>query len=152
MDHMTHIASVLKSKRDLVKPISICLPNGHMKQVTEVEDIELASGLILKGVFHVPEYKQNLLSFGRLLDDDMLSIKRLDKEICIFQDPRNGKHMLEARRFAKGLYRAEFGAETGVLDKLCINNADSTTDSKLPYTTVHARLGHISLSKIKHIC
>lgn len=105
-DHMTCNSSLLSLRRKLHRNVSICLPDGSVKYVDEIGDIKLTNGLFLKGVFLVPEFKQNLLSVGKLLDDNQLDVS-LDKRKCVFQDLKNGKELLRGTRHEGGLYRTQ---------------------------------------------
>ena len=53
----------------------------------------------------MPEFRHNLLSVGRLMDDVELIVK-LDKGMRLFQDLKCGKKLLDARRLSGGIYRA----------------------------------------------
>lgn len=49
-------------------PLHIALPDGTIKKVQTVGTISLNFEITLSKVFHIPEFKHNLLSVARLLD------------------------------------------------------------------------------------
>lgn len=162
-DHMTYDHSLLSRKRNPVRPISICLPDGSMSKVREVGDIVFDTGLLLKGVFLVPSFKQHLLSVGKVLDEDLNKVTEIDKNVFTLQDLSLGKEILKARRITRGLYRAELiptkdsdasrkcPAPKQEMSLLSAKKIHSEVLNELSFPIMHARLGHVSISKLKHI-
>lgn len=48
-------------------PISIKLPDGSIRQVTQMESINLTPKLVLQGVLYTPNFKFNLISINKLV-------------------------------------------------------------------------------------
>lgn len=53
-DHMTPHLDLLVDRKILVKPIKIGLPDGSVKEVTQVGDLLVCPSVILKEVLYVP--------------------------------------------------------------------------------------------------
>jgi len=54
-DHMTPHLDLLVDRKILVKPIKIGLPDGPIKKVTQVGDLVVCPGVILKETLYFPE-------------------------------------------------------------------------------------------------
>ena len=68
-DHMSPHISLFCSIRVLVKPIKVDLPD----EVTMVGNVKLTTNLTLYNVFYVPDFKFNLLSVGKLLNNQNMA-------------------------------------------------------------------------------
>ncbi|KAK9678096.1 hypothetical protein RND81_11G187800 [Saponaria officinalis] len=84
-DHMTSHLDMLHDVKVLPKPLIVGLPDGSFKMVHKIGKAVLSSSIILHRVLLVPDFKQNLLSVGRLIDDNNLPAV-FDTTKCIFQD------------------------------------------------------------------
>lgn len=71
-DHMSPHIDLFHDIHTLDNPITVNLPDGTSKLVTTIGKIKLSPILIPTKVFHVPEFKFNLLSVGKLLIDNQL--------------------------------------------------------------------------------
>lgn len=82
-DHMTFDINLFSSLNKLAKPVLVALPDGILKHVTSVGDIFLHPNLHIHKVLYVPEFKYNLLSVTKLLNDhDLCDLIYPDK--CVF--------------------------------------------------------------------
>jgi len=66
-DHMSY-ASVGNKER--LKGPKIYLPSGQTSDISSKGHVQLANGLQLKDVLHVPTFKYNLLSISKLVTDN----------------------------------------------------------------------------------
>ncbi|XP_074288054.1 uncharacterized protein LOC141613213 [Silene latifolia] len=69
-DHMSFNIRLMHNVRNLSKPIPIGLPDGSVKHVFRVGDVCLTAKILLKNVLLIPDFKQNLLSVSKLIDDN----------------------------------------------------------------------------------
>ena len=149
------------------KPIFVTLPDGTSKPVQKIGQASLISSLALHNVLHISNFKFNLLSVSKIVTQNHLCVI-FYPDICVFQDLTTERIMAMAPKQG-GLYR---------LDPIA-NNRSKTTKSVSSYThpiavydsqnvfaptiankvacvstsldVMHARLGHTSVSKMKHI-
>ncbi|KAK9715038.1 hypothetical protein RND81_06G138700 [Saponaria officinalis] len=87
-DHMTSHSELLHDLQQLSKPILVCLPDGSVKSVHQTGKLQLTSSILLRHVLVVPDFKQNLLSVGRLLDQSNMLVT-FSSHACLFQDLSN---------------------------------------------------------------
>ena len=59
---------VFINTEQLITPLLIVLPDGTVKHVRTVGTVSLNSDITLSNVFYIPEFKHNLLSVAKLLD------------------------------------------------------------------------------------
>ncbi|CAH9138233.1 unnamed protein product, partial [Cuscuta epithymum] len=150
-DHMTFDSSIFSITKNLEKPIKVGLPDGSIKSVIMIGDVNLTDEIILKDVLFLPGFQHNLLSVGKLLDDTGYSVI-FDKHNCVLQDPISKKAtQLGGRR--NGVYEICFGRNSS---KMSLNNYSSchtalVASNKADVHLFHARLGHSSLSKLKYV-
>ncbi|XP_056694807.1 uncharacterized protein [Spinacia oleracea] len=152
-DHMAFLLDMFANTHMLKQPIKIALPDGTYKLVDTVGTISLTPEITLYNVFYVPSFKHNLLSVGRLLDQNNL-IAKFEKNSCCFQDLTTSNVKAVAMRHG-GLYR--FLRE--VPSSFLVQNKPVTVESYVSQASVHtcsldiihARLGHASLSKLQHL-
>ncbi|XP_074287519.1 uncharacterized protein LOC141612606 [Silene latifolia] len=83
-DHMTYNIDLLHNKVTLNPPMLIGLPDGTHKSVSISGDV-LTPEITLKHVLLLTDFKQNLLSVSKLIDNNNLSAIFLS-EHCLFQD------------------------------------------------------------------
>lgn len=82
-DHMAFNLEMFANTRMLKTPIHIALPDGTLKIVDTIGTIILTPEITLYNVFFCPQFKHNLLSVGRLLDQNQLYAK-FEKNLCTF--------------------------------------------------------------------
>lgn len=85
-DHMTRCKQLLIDITPLIIPIKIGLLDRSLKTVTQVSNVHVLPKMILKNVLYVPDFKHNLMSVSRLLDENHLRIE-FDSKGCVMQDP-----------------------------------------------------------------
>ncbi|KAK9735155.1 hypothetical protein RND81_04G187300 [Saponaria officinalis] len=159
-DHMTSHVELLHDVQQLSKPILVCLPDGSVKSVHQTGSLFITPQLLLKPVLVVPDFRQNLLSVGRLLDTTNLVITFFP-HVCLFQD-HSSKVTLGTAGRKHGLYwfkqcqTCQYTPTDVVPDHSCSDSlnasVDSVGDSKhCSIDVIHARLGHSSMDKMKHV-
>ncbi|KAK9677429.1 hypothetical protein RND81_11G142700 [Saponaria officinalis] len=148
-DHMTSHMSLMTDVHTLHKPVLVALPDGTIKVVHTVGTVVLPDFISLQHVLYVPDFKQNLLSVGRLIENGNVSVVFL-KSQCLFQD-LSGSEMLATAKRSGALYiytsAPVFDNKTLRTRTLCSVSCNNVFDVHL----LHARLGHTSLDKLKHI-
>ncbi|XP_074303586.1 uncharacterized protein LOC141638035 [Silene latifolia] len=152
-DHMTPHAHLLHDVYSLKYPILIALPDGTMKTMHKAGKMRINSHITLHNVFIVPDFKQNLLSVGRL--SEQLPLHAIFTEnLCIFQDLSSKVTCASAKKIG-GLFRllSESASVTFPLNanKSCnvsvAKDVVHTSNLKL----FHARIGHSSVEKLRHV-
>lgn len=103
MDHMTFDATLFCSKRTLHTILPVCLPDNTYKSVTILGDILLSSGLILRDVLFIPDFKHHLLSVGKLLEDNKL-VLTFNQHECTFLDHTTRSETPTVGQKDRGLY------------------------------------------------
>ncbi|KAK9741079.1 hypothetical protein RND81_03G079800 [Saponaria officinalis] len=68
-DHMTSNLSLLHDVKNLNKSIMVDLPDGSIKLVKTIGKVFLTSKITLNKVLYVQDFKQNLLSVGKLIEN-----------------------------------------------------------------------------------
>ncbi|KAK9672729.1 hypothetical protein RND81_12G120300 [Saponaria officinalis] len=159
-DHMTANKSLLINMKSLNKPVAVGLPDGITQTVNTVGDVVLHPRLVLKDVLFIPAFRHNLLSIGKLLSTPQMLIQfSMDK--CVLQD-RVSEITLQLGTREGGLYRlrslhdSDSHNFTKVQSAVAKDNVVCFTNVLLPRNKskldlFHARLGHTSLDKMKHI-
>ncbi|KAK9747936.1 hypothetical protein RND81_02G024900 [Saponaria officinalis] len=155
-DHMTHDFTQFISTRPLSRPLKVTLPDGMVKDVNVVGDVVLQGEIVLKNVLYLPEFKHKLLSVGKILDDSGLEA-RFYTTGCVFQDHTTRETVCFGKR-SGGVYRlcsrdAEgFNSfnDNKAVDKTSCNHVESVKQ-KEELLLFHSRLGHSSLSKLRHV-
>ena len=69
-DHMTFDFILFSNTSTLPFPVHVTLPDGSIKPVTLVDDIQLSPSLNLRNVLFVPDFKYSLLSVAKFLTDN----------------------------------------------------------------------------------
>jgi len=162
-DHMTSNYALLSNCKPLHTPVSVTLPDGTLKLVAQTGQVHFNQFLTLNNVLHVPEFKHNLLSVGKLLSEcNLCAVFYPDH--CFFQDPST-KLIVAAGKMNSGLY---FLHNTPTAESKFGNllAAGHTFSEGLPHSNstfclsnkpacnvdvLHAWLGHTSYSKMQHI-
>ncbi|XP_048498342.1 uncharacterized protein LOC125496792 [Beta vulgaris subsp. vulgaris] len=147
-DHMTHDASLFCRKRRLNKVFEVGLPDGNCSYVHEVGDVMLKCGIMLTNVLLVPTFTYDLLSIGQLLVDGKVHVEFTTTE-CIFSHS-NSHQILAKGQKIRGLYFLISNALSSSV-KPSFHNSFASHTSTSNLHIMHARLGHVSLSKMKHI-
>ncbi|XP_048496228.1 uncharacterized protein LOC125495523 [Beta vulgaris subsp. vulgaris] len=141
-DHMICDKSLFLDFKVLPQPIKVGLPDGKLKLVTHVGTVQFTSNFKLSNVFLLPDFKHNLLSVGKLLDEHQLFAK-FTPTSCFFHDLTTSQIKAVAVRKA-GLYKfhTDFSAS-------CSPSATCSalhTQVSLPsFAVCHSRLGHPSI-------
>ncbi|KAK9750636.1 hypothetical protein RND81_02G209700 [Saponaria officinalis] len=148
-DHMSYDLYNFKTYRLLSKPLTVVLPDGQTKVVKYGGEIELTDRLLLTNVLYLPDFKHNLLSLGRLLDDSDLTA-HFSSSGCYIQALSTKAVLCTGWRSA-GIYRFS----TRPLSTACFPNSCSifwsASVSLNDVHLLHARLGHVSFSTLKHV-
>ncbi|XP_074306114.1 uncharacterized protein LOC141641347 [Silene latifolia] len=158
-DHITYNIKLLHNVRRLKVPISVGLPDGTVKFVSLMGDVKLTTDIVLNNVMLIPDFRQNLLSVSKLIDNNCLSAV-FSSTKCVFQDHSSKKTVSVGRRIGD-LYRyqnvhsiiksviktvllnvinkaknaKDFDSNTSLANSISTNNVNSQI--------VHDRLGHI---------
>lgn len=169
-DHMVFDDKLFMHKRTLVKQVEIGLPDGTCSYVSEIGSVAVFPNLILKDVLYVPSFKHNLISVGKLIDDAGIEVVFRPHE-CVFTLSQNNYILGTAPKIG-GLYLLNSSSKSAstvshkifpiVTNVVVADSHSSTLSSKSPnsksyqssvnsFDLLHARLGHISLSKMKHL-
>ena len=101
-DHMCHNANLFTETHILPQAYHITLPNGHVVHVHKVGSVRFHPDIILHNVLHVPQFKYNLLSIGKLCSQTS-SFALFTNSKCYFQGPLM-KRPLELGEMHSGLY------------------------------------------------
>ncbi|XP_074291707.1 uncharacterized protein LOC141618491 [Silene latifolia] len=148
-DHMTYSLSNFKTIRQLIKPLSITLPDGLFKHVKFIGSVQITDGLTLHNVLYLPDFKHNLISLGKLLHNVRLCAK-FSPDGCVIQDT------ITEEILCSGLKQGGIYHLSNIPKNKCtfsIPSCESITPNAT-FTVVrlmHARLGHSALSSMKHV-
>lgn len=161
-DHMTGNRNLLSNLRTLKSKVRVGLPDGSIKTVNEVGNVQLKYKLVLNDVFYISDFKHNLLSVSKLLQRSDLKLL-FDKDGCLLQGLSTEQN-LKFGKNVNDLYtlisrneedesRREKQKGKKVLaaagEKRC---QEGRNCNKLGFLNLtHARLGHASVSKMKHL-
>lgn len=174
-DHMTPLLHNLSQYLPAEKSISINLPTGDNVIISHIGTSILETGLILKQVLCVPNFKHNLLSVQKLVKDSNCQLKFFLTH-CVILDA-DTKQLKGIGREHNGLYylvnhktevipSSRFHMEDNKsLSSTCLSSiatssvATSDTDHSTPpvpdtsnsFDLWHHRLGHAPSSKLQHI-
>lgn len=170
-DHMTFNQNLLTKTTKPSKHILVTLPDGTSKPVLQTGQVTLAPNFNLQNVLYVPDFRFNLLSVSQLVSHNNLCVIFFS-DTCIFQDLTTNKIVAVAPKQG-GLYKLDplaLGKTKGKfpitpnskpvavysskymttpsLDSFSANNVVCNSSF---FDVLHARLGHTSLSKMRHI-
>ncbi|VFQ88089.1 unnamed protein product [Cuscuta campestris] len=143
-DHMTPFENILCDVHNLPNPITVTLPDGTHKTVTKAGKVKLSLDLVLMDVLYMPDFQFSLISVSKVIDTQRVSVVFLPDK-CVFQDPSTEQIMATALR-SHGLYKLRVEHKGKEIYKRHGMAANTCTPELL-----HARLGHTSMSKMKHI-
>ncbi|XP_074299074.1 uncharacterized protein LOC141630097 [Silene latifolia] len=142
-DHMTYKLSNLHHVQHLVKPLTVTLPDGQVKTVQCIGDVQLSDKLILHNVLYLPDFRHNLLSLRKLLDTPSLCANFHPHE-CFIQDRITKEILCSGLKFA-GVYHLHSIPKTpknkcisSLSSNVLLSNHVTSNDVYL----LHARLGH----------
>ncbi|KOM56062.1 hypothetical protein LR48_Vigan10g195400 [Vigna angularis] len=146
-DHMTPCRVSFNSYDESSKEQLITVANGQGIPICGSGNIVLESSIILKGVLHVPQLANNLISVQKLTKDLNCSVIFFSTH-CVFQDLATGKTILTAKE-QSGLYLLETNDQstTNILSL----QATSETWANSQIWLHHKRLGHPSFNVIKSL-
>ncbi|KAK9713354.1 hypothetical protein RND81_06G021800 [Saponaria officinalis] len=153
-DHMSSIRSLFSGLKRLPKAVRVGLPDRTLKTVTECGDVWLNSEVLLTDVFLIPDFKHNLISASKLLLNNGLLIE-FDASKCVLQASPS-KRTVALGMQEGGLYMFTYPDSVSdrslcskSVSRTCSNCSVSRQRSKVDL--FHARLGHMSLSKLCHV-
>lgn len=138
-DHMTGTLEKLINIKPVNSALTITLPTGDAAKITHMGDLKLKNGLLLSNVLVVPKFHHNLLSIHKLALDNECDVK-FSPETCEVVCTKT-KILRAVGRVYNGLYYLFDNSEA----PQCA--AATTVDHNL----WHLRLGHASVTKMKHI-
>ncbi|KAK9669446.1 hypothetical protein RND81_13G130700 [Saponaria officinalis] len=164
-DHMTSNIDLLHDICYLSKPLMVGLPDGRIKLVYQTGTVFLTPDITLKNVLLVPDFKQNLLSVGRLIDNTNLCVI-FYPHMCLFQD-LSSKVTLGTGHKIGDLYKFQGIQHTNLRSKVatavynalglrsdasfCSISSTYSCAKGLDFALLHARLGHTSVEKLRHL-
>lgn len=162
-DHMTpHSKAMLNVKLINFLP-KITLPNGNSSDITQIGQVKLNSGIVLKDVLCVPSFKFSLLSIPKLTKDNNC-VAIFFPKLCVLQDLTTRKVLGLGKKIA-GLYHL-LNVPMDSVDERIREMVDSHISSGLfscsagiynkavcpnMFSLWHHRLGHLSVSRMKQI-
>ncbi|WOH15415.1 hypothetical protein DCAR_0934954 [Daucus carota subsp. sativus] len=152
-DHMCGNTIIFHNLRSLDLPVKVGLSDGSVKIVDKMGDIKLSRRLTLYDVLYIDEFNHNLLSVSKLIKTSKINVM-FDTKICILQDPST-KEIVGRGKEENGLYRIEAAKDeenqVGVMRFWRQSNNVVMCNAAVKLYIVHARLGHSSVSKMRHI-
>ncbi|XP_074300698.1 uncharacterized protein LOC141632000 [Silene latifolia] len=119
-DHMTYNIDLLSDVHVFAKPISVGLPDGSIKYVHKKGTVKLTHNIKLTNAFYLPDFRQNLLSISKLLDNNNLSVLFTSLG-CVFQDLSNDKIVAKGKRIGdlyKFLTKPLSSSSTALVNKI----------------------------------
>ncbi|CAM8963151.1 unnamed protein product [Rhodiola kirilowii] len=140
-DHFTCDKNLLFDTYQLPKDCHISLPDGTSILVTSAGKCALTPELILQNVLLVPNFKFNLLSIGKLINDSHYSVL-FTQTSCVVQDSAR-KITLEIGKLNGGLYLFQ-PPHIPVPSKLV-----SAAGKEISPDIWHLRLGHMPFDNMK---
>ena len=170
-DYMTFNQNVLIKTTKPFKHTLVTLLDGTSKPVLQIGQVNLTPNLNFQNVLYVPDFRFNLLSGSQLVTHNNLCVIFFP-DTCIFQDLSTKKIVVVAPKQG-GLYKLDPLALGKTKGKIPITSkskpvavyssksmstpsfdsfsASNAACSPSLFDILQARLGHTSLSKMKHI-
>ncbi|GJX34562.1 cysteine-rich receptor-like protein kinase 8 [Tanacetum coccineum] len=162
-DHMTPYSKAILNAKILKILPKITLPNGQSSDITQIGQVKLNNGIMLKDVLCVPSFKFSLLSIPKLTKDNNC-VAIFFPNFCVLQDLTTKKVLGLGKKIA-GLYHllnvpmdsvdgkirdmvqshmssGLFSCSAGIYNKPVCTNM---------FSLWHHRLGHLPVSKMKNI-
>ncbi|XP_074288351.1 uncharacterized protein LOC141613508 [Silene latifolia] len=171
-NHIPYDNQILTNVHIFPQPVKVGLPYGSVTFVHKIGTVVLTDKISLFNVFHILDFKQNLLSVSKLLDNNRLSVVFTSHK-CIFQDlscktiVAKGRRMGDLYRFDKKSLDKKSLYIVNLVKKLVsnkfhdvLNNPTriSNTSQALSYFSssksrdlVHSRMGHMYVNKMKYV-
>ncbi|KAL2898557.1 Retrovirus-related Pol polyprotein from transposon RE2 [Bienertia sinuspersici] len=144
---------------NLNKEKYVRMPNGSMRIVKEAGTVQLTQNIKLKNVLLIPEFKRNLLSVVKLVEQGDLRVEFSNKQ-CVFQDSSSGQILAKGNN-VDGIYilcfkqnDSEGASHDHVISSSYFNGKNKcvfNVNAKNDVCLLHQRIDHCSLSKLKHI-
>lgn len=155
-DHMTSCLKNLINVKHTPTNFIITLPTGATTLITHVGDVLLRNGMRLKNVLHVPQFNHNLLSIHKLAQDGKCEVTFQPNKCVIFDSTT--RSVMGVGEMKQGLYylRNEKAYTQGVTmngekTEIGMRNKDVNLKVNNQFSVWHQRLGHASVSKLRHI-
>ncbi|XP_055812079.1 uncharacterized protein LOC129881995 [Solanum dulcamara] len=148
INHMVSKLQMLltESVLQLNTPKDVCLPNGGITKVTHIDSCSLPSKSLITNMFHIPEFKYNLMSVSKITKELGCSVSFFP-DFCVFQELYTGK-VKEVGREEGGLYLLwnPFTQSDASKAKESAYSVDvgSSTDKESDIELWHKRLRHVS--------
>ncbi|KAL2929782.1 Retrovirus-related Pol polyprotein from transposon TNT 1-94 [Bienertia sinuspersici] len=143
----------------LPKPIKVILPNGRVKEVKCAGKVKLLPDFEINEALLIPDFKHNLLSVSKLVEKHNIKVI-FDANGCKIQDLTTKKEIGEGV-LDNGIYKLRRKEENEVAQKrrdyYVMNNehyvygVNRSRNVEKELFLIHNRLGHISMSKMKHL-
>lgn len=168
-DHMTSNLSILYDIVFLPTPILVGIPDGTVKHVYRIGKVRLTPKIELDHVLYIPDFKHNLLSVGKLVHTSHCIVIFNTRE-CVFED------LLTKTKLATGqkdgdLYWIRQSYQPSILSDFAsannksnhihssceiqtdnvVNFLENKSNKLCPVSLLHARLGHTSIDKLRHV-
>ncbi|CAM8932740.1 unnamed protein product [Rhodiola kirilowii] len=141
--HFTYKPEMLSDIHDLKGDYGVILPNGERFTIKQSGNCKLQNGLVLFGVFLIPEFKVNLISVGKLIADSRYKVLFTDIS-CTIQD-QHSKIILETGRPTDGLFSFDASNPKAQVCNHIVKKESSMAD------LWHRRLGHAPIDTINSI-
>jgi len=121
------------------KPVS--LPNGEVAYVTHTGSCHISPTIIVTDVFHIPEFKYNLLSVSKMTKELGCSVTFFP-HFCVFQELYTGKVKAIGKK-SDGLYLL---LKDQITHQSCMMTEREEREKQLSKEVCvwHKRLGHVS--------
>ncbi|XP_074321433.1 uncharacterized protein LOC141657940 [Silene latifolia] len=159
-EHITFQYPLLHNVKTLVKPIYVALPDGTLKQVFKTGQVYFTGSIMLQNVLYIPDFRQNLLSVGKLVSSTGLLVCFLSSK-CLFQVPSNKSIVAVAQRTGD-LYKININSKVVIpvshssvphsnVSTVFLSSENTSADNKCNLSLIHARFGHSSLEKLQHV-
>lgn len=139
----------------LKHPSKVGLTYDSQKVVKHADTVYLTPKITLSNVLYIPDFTQNLLCVGRLLDQNKLTAQ-FDQDKCFFQDLLT-KQVQGAGLRCDGLYKFYFVSKFASLcsissvPTILYVSLVNTSVCKPSLYVVRDRLGHPSVCTMEHL-
>ncbi|GKC34074.1 cysteine-rich receptor-like protein kinase 8 [Tanacetum coccineum] len=162
-NHMTPFCKDMINAKILETLPKITLPNGDSSKITQIGQVQLKNDILLKDVLCVPTFKFSLLLVSKLTKDNNC-IAIFSPNFYVIQDLRTRRVQGLGRKIG-GMYhllnvlmdqvdaKLRIDVENSVNYSLFSYSAGVYNNAICPnmYSLWHHRLGHISVTKMKHV-
>ncbi|GJY26193.1 cysteine-rich receptor-like protein kinase 8 [Tanacetum coccineum] len=162
-NHMTPYCRDMINAKILEILPKITLPNGDSSEITQIGQVKLQNGIVLKDILCVPTFKFSLLPVPKLTKGNNC-VAIFYPNLCVIQDLRTRKVHGLGRKIG-GLYhllnvpidqvdvKLRMEVENSVNISLFSCSAGVYNKTMCPgmYSLWHHKLGYISVTKMKHV-